>query len=108
MEAQIIQQPLPADVEKNKVMAILAYFIFFIPLLVAKDSPFAKFHANQGLLIFLLSIASIVALFIPFIGIFLSIAGYIAVLVFTVLGIIAAAKGQNTPVPYIGKYELIK
>ena len=43
------------DVEKNKTMAILAWFIFFLPLLTdAKDSKFAKFHANQSLLVTLL------------------------------------------------------
>ena len=60
----------PKDVEKNKVMAVLAYFIFFLPLLTdAKDSPFAKFHANQGLLLLLFSvIGQIVGSVVPIIG----------------------------------------
>src|SRR5471030_1450735 len=39
------------DVEKNKVFGILAYLgpLCLVPILVAKDSPFAKYHANQGL-----------------------------------------------------------
>ena len=37
------------DADKNKVMGILAYVIFLVPLIVAKDSPFAKYHTNQGL-----------------------------------------------------------
>ena len=43
----------PQDAEKNKAMAIVGYIIpilFFIPLVTdAKNSPFAKFHANQQL-----------------------------------------------------------
>ena len=45
-----------ADIEKNKLMAVLAYIIFLIPLLAAKDSPFAKYHTNQGLVLFLAAI----------------------------------------------------
>ena len=37
----------PADIEANKMMALLSYIIFFIPLLAAKGSKYAMFHANQ-------------------------------------------------------------
>ena len=41
------------DIEKNKVMAVLAYFgiLVLIPIFAAKDSKFARFHANQGLVL---------------------------------------------------------
>ncbi|HPL93320.1 MAG TPA: hypothetical protein PLB38_03500 [bacterium] len=45
------------DIEKNKVMAILAYIIWLIPYLGAKDSKFAMYHAKQGLVLFLASLA---------------------------------------------------
>ena len=46
------------DADKNKIFGILAYLgiLCLIPILVAKDSPFAKYHANQGLVLFLLEI----------------------------------------------------
>lgn len=49
--ADLTDQFDKADVEQNKVMAILAYFgiLVLIPILAAKDSKFARFHANQGL-----------------------------------------------------------
>ena len=36
----------PSDVEKNKVMGVLAYLgiLVLIPILAAKESPFARFH----------------------------------------------------------------
>jgi hypothetical protein len=37
-----------ADIEKNKTMAGLAYLLFFLPLVACPDSPFGRFHANQG------------------------------------------------------------
>lgn len=40
----------PRDIQNNKVMAILAYFgiLVLIPIFAAKESKFARFHANQG------------------------------------------------------------
>ncbi len=42
------------DVEKFKGLAVLAYIFFLIPLIAAPNSKFARFHANQGLLLFIL------------------------------------------------------
>ena len=102
--------PNPADVEKNKVMAILAYILFFVPLLAAKDSPFAMYHANQGLLLFLMSVSvNIIGYLVPIIGWFIVLpVGGIAVLVFMILGIINAANGQMKPLPLIGGISILK
>ncbi len=100
-----------ADVEKNKAMGILAYFIFFLPLLAAKDSKFAMYHANQGLNLFLFSmigwLVSFVTAFI-FIGFFIGFLVWIAIIVFIILGIINASKGEMKPLPLIGGFNLIK
>ena len=41
------------DAEQNKGMAIIAYILFFVPLITGdyKKSPFVKFHTNQGTLL---------------------------------------------------------
>ena len=43
----------PQDIAQNKAMAILAYLgiLVLIPIFAAKNSAFAKFHANQGLIL---------------------------------------------------------
>ncbi len=98
------------DVDDNKGMAILAYFLFFIPLLAAKDSKFAMYHANQGLLLFLTSIAVyVIGAIIPIIGWFLIMPlGTIFVIVLFVMGIINAANGQMKPLPLVGGIEILK
>lgn len=103
------QQPDPADVEKNKGMAILAYIIFFIPLLAAKESKFAMYHANQGLILFLAAIiANVVGTIIPLIGWFLILPiANLAIIILAVLGIINAAQGQMKPLPLIGQFKLL-
>ena len=97
------------DAQDNKGKAIVAYIIFFIPLLAAKESKFARFHANQGLNVLLLSIAvSILGAFIPFIGWVISAGGSIGCIVFVILGIINAANGEMKELPLIGKINIIK
>jgi uncharacterized membrane protein len=99
-----------SDAEKNKWMGVIAYFIFFVPLLVDKDSEFGKFHANQGLNLLLLSLAvGIVGTIIPIIGwlIILPIGG-IFCLVLAIMGIINAINGKTKELPLIGRIRLIK
>ncbi|WP_404452235.1 hypothetical protein LG329_18035 [Virgibacillus necropolis] len=110
-EATIIDDPdESADIKENKGMAILAYIIFFIPLLAAKDSKFAMYHANQGLLLFLSwLVVSIVGTIIPVIGWLLILPlGSLFLIVLLILGIINAANGTKKPLPIIGKYKLLK
>lgn len=109
----------PDDVNKNKAMAILAYLglLFIIPMLVAKESPFAKYHTNQGMILFIAgfilmiasSIVSAVVASIPFIGmvaiLFWPLCSAVW-LVFSVIGILNAAKGERKPLPYIGHYTI--
>jgi uncharacterized membrane protein len=111
MQSQVnYQQADPADAEKNKLMGILAYIIFFIPLLAAKDSKFAMYHANQGLVLFLAALAvSILGSIIPLLGWFLILPlGMLAVFIFAILGIINASKGLMKPLPLIGGISIIK
>ncbi len=98
------------DVEQNKGMAILAYFLFFVPLLAAKESKFAMFHANQSLLLVLTAIGvSVVSTVVPVIGwLIIGPLGSLAVLVLWVTGLINAAQGQMKPLPLIGKFEILK
>ena len=106
----------PADVEKNKIMACIGYLgiLVLVPLLVAKDSPFAKFHANQGLMLtvgtialsFALGMVFIVLHFIPVLGFIAGCFGCllfpalsILYLVLVVLGIMNAYSGKMKPLP---------
>lgn len=102
-----VKKPLTTtkeDVEKNKTMAIVAYFIFFLPLLTdAKDSKFVKFHVNQALLVFLTFVAAGFLTFL-LIGVLL----YPVAFVLWVLGLINAANGEMKRLPVIGSVEIIK
>ena len=87
------------------VVDIVAYitWIGFIIAMVSdsKNSTFTKFHLNQALI---LNIASIVAPFIPLVGVLIGI----AVFVFWIMAIISAANGQMKSLPLIENIKIIK
>ncbi|HLN18569.1 MAG TPA: DUF4870 domain-containing protein [Patescibacteria group bacterium] len=104
-----------SDAEKNKLFAIIGYIfpiLFFVPLVSdAKNSPFAKFHANQQLNFLLFTVVGYIAssiLTFILIGILLWFVVAIGSIVFMILGIINASKGEMKPLPVIGGWQLIK
>ena len=106
-----------ADMEKNKVMSILAYIglLWLIPFFAAKDSKYARFNTNQGLLLFLVelvsSIVETVLGGIPVLGIIISIVCFvigIVCLVYAILGIVNVCKGKAKEIPFIGHFTLIR
>jgi uncharacterized membrane protein len=123
------------DAQQNKSWAILAYILFLIPLLGGpKDSKFARYHTNQGLNFLILWIAlaivrgivysiyvasvlssslSIFALSGAFGGGWIAItlvswAITIIVILFFVLGVVNAYKGEMKPLPLVGKINILK
>lgn len=97
------------DIEKNKTMAGLAYLLFFLPLITCPDSQFAKFHANQSLLLWITGIAGGFILgLIPIIGWILIPFFSIAVFAFGVIGLINGLNGKAKELPLIGKFTLLK
>jgi len=99
-----------ADIEKNKGIAAVAYILFFIPLLAAKDSRFAMYHANQGLVLLLLALAiNVIGGIIPLIGWFLILPlGNLLVFVLFIFGLVNSLQGQTKPLPLIGGIQIIK
>lgn len=108
----------PQDINDNKGMSVLAYigFLFLVPLLACPNSRFARYHTNQGLVLFLmeLAIGVVIGIFsiIPVIGIIIggllgSVGGILA-LVLSILGIVNVAQGQAKELPIIGKITLLK
>lgn len=101
----------PQEAESGKTMAIIAYLIFFVPLLVedAKNNNFVMYHTEQAIALFIFNIVlGIIATITCGIGLIL----YIAWLIFLIMGIMNAAKGEAKPLPLIGsfgeKFNLVK
>lgn len=112
-----------SDIEGNKLMAVLSYLeiLVLIPILAAKNSPFAKFHATQGLNLLIVSVAwfivsVIIGAILGVIGVtFLSvlwsiITWLVSIVIFLtmVVGIINAAQGKAKELPIIGGFRILK
>jgi uncharacterized membrane protein len=116
---QEYKQPgnVPSDAENNKIYGILAYIgiLFVVPLIAVPNSPFAKYHANQGLILFIVecAICIICSIFswIPVLGVLVILCGSLIGLgcfVLMILGILNAANGKTEPLPLIGGFTILK
>ncbi len=85
------------DAQTNRDIAALSYvwILSVIVYFTRRDSPFIRFHARQGIVLFLLSI---VLWPLWMVGQFLEL----IVLALAVLGFLAAAQGQWKELPIIG------
>ena len=91
--------------EKNTGMAVVAYLLFFVPLLTdASKDPFVKFHVKKGLLIVCGLVATAVVGWIPLIGWLIAMIAPILIFVLWIIGILNAVAGKKEPLPVIGKY----
>lgn len=100
--------PAPSSSGKNIGMAVVAYFIFFIPLLTEdKKDPYVMYHVKQGLIttIFYVGLGVIQAiLLLPLLFIWwIWWVLWVILVVIWLIGIINAATGKQKPVPIIGK-----
>lgn len=80
--------------------------LIIVPLLSddAKKSPYAKFHMNQGLVLFIAGVVIGFVVLIPIIGWIISI----VLFVIWLMGLISAFQGEMKRVPILGNIELIK
>lgn len=99
----------PEDMEKNKTMAGLSYLLFFLPLIACPESKYAKFHANQALLLLITGVAGNVVLgIIPIIGWMLLPVFGLGVLVLGIMGLVNGFGGKTKRLPFIGKFTILK
>ncbi len=110
-----------ADINANKAMAILAYFgpLVLIPIFAAKQSKFARYHSNQGLVLLIASIlygiaysilSSIILAISWRLYFIVSIIGLVIIVItiLAIIGIINAATGKAKELPLIGKFKILK
>ncbi len=122
------------DISDNKGITILSYLgpLVFVPMFARKSSPFARFHANQGLLLLIADVAysviqvilmAILRAIFPWnwnygyfggrgfvfdaLSTILSLV-WIVFGVLVVIGIINVARGKAKELPIIGKFKILK
>ncbi len=110
------------DIEDNNILALFSYIgpLFLVPLFGAKESPYAQFHCNQGLVLFIAIVAyqiatgfvtKLVSIFSWAIGSVFNLVfslGNFVFLALAILGIYNAYKGFAKELPLIGKIRILK
>ena len=112
-----------ADISGNHLMGIFAYlsWLVLIPIFAAKDSKYARFHANQGLILAILeTVIGTVS------GIFSSIGHHvwigfpfyliswlvgllnIPVVIYAIIAFIGAIRGRAMEIPFINSIKILK
>lgn len=122
-----VMVPQESDVASNKGMAVLAYIgiLVLVPVFAAGGSSFVRFHANQGLVLFLAEVAyAIVSSILTGIlttvlfavgawglwGLLSTLLGlvWIVFVVLSIIGIVNVVNGRKQPLPLIGGVTLLK
>jgi len=140
----------PEDIKSNKIVTLFAYvsllisvpilgnLLLLIPILCAPKSKFARYHANQGLILTIAyyaiwlvlaiiggivtlltgllaslggGIAAVMAVIGTLIGLVLSLleaANVVCVLGLAIVGLINVVTDKAKELPYIGKYRILK
>jgi len=86
--------------QPNKTLAALSYLsiLCFLPFLFCPDDDFAKYHAKQGIRLFILSLFSDIASLIPIVGAVFTLFRFYCIY----KGMTNASAGKCEPLPYIG------
>lgn len=114
----------PEDIGANRAMGIISYlsWVVLVPIFAAKNSPYARFHANQGLILAILEsglgiVSSILrSMFnrIPVVRTIFDIAGWlvgllmIPVAVYCIIAFVGAIRGKAMEIPFINSIKILK
>ena len=94
---------------KGITIATLSYLLFFLPFIFCPDNKYARFHANQGLVLLIFSAVSILIFaFIPVVGKYFTIFFALISFILLIIGITNALGGRAKRLPVIGEIKLIE
>ena len=108
--------------DENKIFSVFAYIgaLVVVPIVMMKQSGFIKYHANQGLVLFIFEIAygitagiisSVLGAIWSVLGSIVSAVlgvGWLAFIGLSVYGIVNAVNELEKPLPVIGHISILK
>ena len=90
----------------ENVYAILAYLwiLCLIPVLMKKEDEFVRFHARQGLMLFIVEVGIGILGIIPFLGQIIYLLGVLVCGILSLVGIVQVLMGNKWEMPVIGEW----
>lgn len=99
------------SISGDNAYAILAYLwiLCLIPILMKKEDEFVKFHAKQGLMLFIVEVGIGIIGIIPFLGPIVYLLGMLVCGILSLVGIVQVLMGNKWKMPIISEWaEKIK
>ncbi|MBD3379322.1 MAG: hypothetical protein GF408_02550 [Candidatus Omnitrophica bacterium] len=95
------------NASNENVYAILAYLwiLCLVPILMKKEDPFVKFHARQGLMLFIVEVGFGIIGIIPLLGTFVSLIGTLVCAILSLVGIVQVLMGNKWKMPIINEWS---
>jgi len=90
----------------SRLWSVVAYmWVFtFVPYFLKRRNEFVRFHAKQGVVLFIAEIIFIFISAIPIIGQIIGILGLIFCTFLSIKGIFTGLKGKKWVLPWLGRY----
>ncbi len=95
----------PKKVPVN-IMAVISYIgpLCLIPILTKEKDEFVRFHAKQGLILFIGEVATwLIVGLVPILWVLVNLVN-IVWLVLSIIGIVNVTKGEKKEIPVVGKF----
>ena len=113
MNSETITQKIESVVEAAKTPSFLARILgavsylgilSLIPIVLRTKNDYTRFHARQGLLLFISEIIFTLIWVIPFIGWVIGFLGWVFCFIFSVIGLVRALRGQRWRIPVLHRF----
>lgn len=103
------------DIQENKLKAGLGYLVFFLPLILCKDSKLGRYCANQGLLLLIVGVlaSALLGIFtgIPLLGWAFTLLGRLVRFALLLIGLLCflqlTTNERTTELPFIGSFRIL-
>jgi len=113
MEKEKITEKINAIFQKDgkaslltRIAAAISYLGVFClaPIIFKAKNEYIRFHARQGLVLFICEIIFVLIWIIPFIGWLIGFIGWVACFIFSLLGLIRSLSGKKWEIPIIKNF----
>lgn len=89
-----------------RFLAAISYLgvLCLAPIILKVKNDYVRFHARQGLLLFIAEIVFILIWVIPFIGLVFGLIGWIICIVLSLIGLVNGIAGREWKVPVLHRF----